>query len=129
MFVRMAFSSPMFVAGPATRYTTAAPGVIPSSSKLCITGTDGTKVKANASLSANRTLSHLEQEIDKMLSEASAKDAEEDNAFGPDKRGDEMPDDLRDRNSRMSRLKACQERLEQEKAQAEKAQQDRASVS
>jgi len=93
--------------------------------KLGKVSLDGTKVKANASLSANRTLKHLEQEIDKMLSEAAAKDAEEDKAFGPDKRGDEMPDDLRDRNSRISRLKACKERLEREKAQAQKAQQDK----
>ena len=88
--------------------------------KLGTVSLDGTKVKANASLSANRTLNHLEQEIDKMLSEASAKDAEEDKAFGLDKRGDEMPDDLRNRNSRISRLKACKERLEREKAQAQK---------
>jgi len=93
--------------------------------KLGKVSLDGTKVKANASLSANRKLKHLKQEIDKMLSEAAAKDAEEDKAFGLDKRGDEMPDDLRDRNSRISRLKACKERLEQEKAQAEKEQQDK----
>ena len=93
--------------------------------KLGKVSLDGTKIKANASLSANRTLKHLEQEIDKMLSEAEDKDAEEDKAFGPDKRGDEMPDDLRDRNSRINRLKACKERLEQEKAQAQKAQQDK----
>lgn len=60
-----------------------------------------------------------------MLSEATAKDAEEDKAFGSDKRGDEMPEDLRDRNSRISRLKACKERLEQQKAEAQKAQQDK----
>jgi hypothetical protein len=60
-----------------------------------------------------------------MLSEAAAKDAEEDNAYGADKRGDEMPDDLRDRNSRINRLKACKERLEQQKAEAEKQQQDK----
>jgi transposase len=86
---------------------------------------DGTKIKANASLSANRTLKHLEQEIDKMLSEAEAKDAEEDNAYGADKRGDELPEDMRDRKSRINRLKACKERLEQEKAEAEKQQQDK----
>ena len=63
-----------------------------------------------------------------MLSEAAAKDAEEDNAYGTDKRGDEMPEDLRDRNSRITRLKACKERLEQEKAQAQKAQQDRIAL-
>jgi len=93
--------------------------------KLGKVSLDGTKIKANASLSANRTLKHLEQEIDKMLSEAEAKDAEEDKAYGADKRGDEMPDDLRDRNSRINRLKACKERLEQEKAEAEKQQQDK----
>jgi transposase len=93
--------------------------------KLGKVSLDGTKVKANASLSANRKLKHLNQEIDKMLSEAEAKDVEEDKAYGADKRGDEMPDDLRDRNSRINRLKACKERLEQEKAEAEKQQQDK----
>ncbi len=93
--------------------------------KLGKVSLDGTKIKANASLSANRTLKHLEQEIDKMLSEAAAKDAEEDKAFGIDKRGDEMPEDLRNRESRINRLKACKERLEQEKAEAEKQQQDK----
>jgi transposase len=93
--------------------------------KLGKVSLDGTKVKANASLSANRKLKHLKQEIDKMLSEAAAKDTEEDKAFGHDKRGDEMPDDLRDRNSRMSRLKACKSRLEHQKAQAQKAQQEK----
>lgn len=93
--------------------------------KLGKVSLDGTKIKANASLAANRTLKHLEQEIDKMLSEAAAKDAEEDKALGPDKRGDEMPDELRNRNSRISRLKACKERLDGEKAQARQAQQDK----
>ncbi len=60
-----------------------------------------------------------------MLSDAAAKDAEEDKAFGPDKRGDEIPEDLRDRNSRINRLKACKERLEHEKAQARRVQQDK----
>lgn len=89
--------------------------------KLGKVSLDSTKIKANASLAANRTLKHLEQEIDKMLSKATAKDAEEDKAFGPDKRSDEMPEDLRDRNSRINRLKACKERLEREKAQARQA--------
>ena len=93
--------------------------------KLGKVALDGTKIKADASLSANRTLKHLEREIDKMLSEAAAKDAEEDNTFGADKRGDEMPEELRNRDSRINRLKACKERLEQEKAQAQKDQQDK----
>jgi transposase len=93
--------------------------------KLGKVSLDGTKIKANASLSANRTLKHLEQEIDKMLSDAEAKDAEEDKAYGIDKRGDELPEELRDRNNRINRLKACKARLEQEKAEAEKQQQDK----
>ena len=93
--------------------------------KLGKVSLDGTKIKANASLAANRKLKHLKQEIDKMLSEAAAKDAEEDKAFGIDNRGDEMPEGLRDRNSRINRLKACKERLEQEKVKAQKAQQDK----
>ena len=91
--------------------------------KLGKVSLDGTKIKANASLAANRTLNRLEQEVDKILAEAAAKDAEEDNAFGPDKRGDELPKDLQDRNSRLNRLKACKERLEREKAEARQARQ------
>lgn len=93
--------------------------------KLGTVSLDGTKMKSNASLSANRTLEHLEQEIDKMLREASVTDAQEDKTYGADKRGDEMPDDLRNRNSRLERLRACKERLEQEKAQAQQAQQEK----
>ena len=93
--------------------------------KLGNVSLDGTKIKANASLAANRTLEHLEQEIEKMLSEAQTKDAEEDSTFGADQRGDEMPEDLKDRNSRISRLKACKKRLEEEKAKVVAAQQDK----
>ena len=91
--------------------------------KLGKVSLDGTKIKANASLAANRTLKHLEREVEKMLVEADARDAEEDKAFGPEKRGDELPEDLRDRQSRLKRLKACKERLEGEKAEAKQAQQ------
>jgi len=93
--------------------------------KLGKVSLDGTKIKANASLAANRRLNHLEQEVEKMLAEAAAKDSEEDNAFGPDKCGDELPKDLQDRNSRLNRLKACKERLEREKAEARQAQQSK----
>jgi len=93
--------------------------------KLGKVSLDGTKMEANASLSANRTLKHLEQEIEKMFSEAASQDTQEDEAFGADKRGDEIPEDLRDRHSRIDRLKACQERLEREKTLARQAQQNK----
>jgi len=93
--------------------------------KLGKVSLDGTKIKANASLAANRRLKHLEQEVEKMLSEAQAKDAEEDKTFGPNNRGDELPEDLRDRNSRLERLKACKQRLECERAEAKQTQQQK----
>jgi len=74
-------------------------------------------MKAAAALESNRTYEHIESEVRKMLAEAEAKDAEEDNLYGKDKRGDELPEELRDRRSRLARLKECKERLEQEKAE------------
>ncbi len=92
--------------------------------KLGKVSLDGTKIQANASLAANRTLEHLEQQIQTILTEAAAKDAEEDKTFGSDKRGDELPEELRDRNSRLNRLKSCKERLEREKAESLQAKLD-----
>jgi transposase len=54
---------------------------------------DGTKIKANASLSANRTLNQLNEEIEQMLEEAKAADEEEDRRLGPNRRSDELPED------------------------------------
>ena len=67
---------------------------------------DGTKLKANAALDQNRTAEHLKKLVDAMLAEATAKDAAENRLFGA-ARGDELPEDLRDPNSRKERLKTC----------------------
>lgn len=80
---------------------------------------DGTKMKANASLAANRTEKYLEQEIERMLREAEEKDRQEDKRYGKDNRGDELPPELRTRKSRQARLKACKEQLDREKELAE----------
>jgi len=85
--------------------------------KVGLVALDGTKIKANAALSANRTHRHLQEEVRKMLAEAEAKDAEEDALYGKEKRGDELPQGLRDRKSRLKRLKTCKERLEREAAE------------
>ena len=77
---------------------------------------DGTKIKANAALAANRTHAHLTEEVKKMLAEAEAVDKKEDALYGKSNRGDELPEALRDRTSRLARLKECQERLEREAA-------------
>lgn len=57
-----------------------------------------------------------------MLEEAAAQDAEEDALYGADRRGDELPEHLRDRRKRLSRLKEAKARLEREAA-AEAAKQ------
>ena len=83
---------------------------------------DGTKMKANASLAANRTEKALAEEIERMLAEAEAKDAEEDAAFGEDRRGDELPENLRSREGRLKRLREAKERLARERLEAEETQ-------
>jgi transposase len=61
--------------------------------RLGLVALDGTKVKADAALDANRTARRLEAEIARMLAEAEAVDAREDRRFG-ERRGDELPEGL-----------------------------------
>ncbi len=85
--------------------------------KVGVVAIDGTKMKANAALAANRTHEAIEKEIKrevtKMLSEAETVDREEDGRHGK-KRGDELPEDMRVRKTRIERLRECKERLEKE---------------
>jgi transposase len=85
---------------------------------------DGTKIKGNASLSANRTFDQLNKEIEQMLEEAKSVDEEEDRRLGPTRRGDELPKDMEDPVSRLARLKEAKARLEA-KANAEREEQEK----
>jgi transposase len=91
--------------------------------KLGIVALDGTKIKGNTSLAANRTSETLETEVRKILHEAEAADATEDRLYGPDRRGDELPDELADPRSRIARLRECKQRLDREAQEARDAQQ------
>ena len=93
--------------------------------KVGVVSLDGTKMKANASLAANRTLEGLEKEIAAMLSEAASRDAAEDARYGKDRRGDELPEGLRRREERLRRLAECKAKLEGEKAAARRAQEEK----
>ncbi len=84
---------------------------------------DGTKIKASAALASNRTVETITAEVSRMLTEAQATDAAEDRQYGPARCGDELPEVLRDRQSRLARLQACQERLTQAAASATAQQQ------
>jgi transposase len=76
---------------------------------------DGTAIAADASPAATRTHEAIQREVDRMLGEAAAVDAAEDERYG-DARGDELPADLVDRRSRLARLRRCREELEAEQA-------------
>jgi len=93
--------------------------------KVGVVSLDGTKLKANAALSANRTLEGLEKEIAAMVSEAAARDAEEDARYGADRRGDELPEGLRHREDRLRRLRECKAKLEAEQEAARRAQEEK----
>ncbi len=56
---------------------------------------DGRKVAGNAALEQNRTKEAIEKEVARILAEAERVDAEEDEKYGPDRRGDELPEELR----------------------------------
>ncbi|MFT4559863.1 MAG: hypothetical protein ACI92S_005258 [Planctomycetaceae bacterium] len=87
---------------------------------------DGTKVKANAS--RNKAMSYdrmgpeverLQQEIDALLSRAKDSDTDDDDQFG-DLAGDEIPDELKRRESRLKKIleaKAALEEAARQKAQ------------
>ena len=72
--------------------------------KVGVVALDGTKVKANSSLAANRTYASIEEEVKRGLAEAAVRDAEEDEIYGAEQRGDEPPDDLQDRRKHLVRL-------------------------
>jgi hypothetical protein len=86
--------------------------------KVGIVTLDGTKIAADAALEANRTYETIRAEVEAMLREAESKDVEEDRLYGPEPRGDELPEALRDRGRRLERLRQCRERLEGEAAAA-----------
>ena len=94
---------------------------------------DGTKLRANASrqeaMSYERMvkkerrleveIAEIEANVDALLSEAERVDAEEDERFGPDRRGDELPEELKRRETRLQRIREAKEALEAEARETE----------
>jgi len=84
---------------------------------------DGSKVKANASkhkaMSYDRMLMQekkLREEIAKLTRAAKNQDELDNDAFGPDFRGDELPKELSTRKERLATIQAAKKRLEDRKA-------------
>jgi transposase len=78
---------------------------------------DGTKIAANAAISANAGEDKIRAEVEKIVKEAAEKDAVEDDEFG-DGRGDELPPSMRDRSGRRERIRESMQRLEEEQSKA-----------
>ena len=81
---------------------------------------DGTKIKANAS--KHKAMSYarmtdrekeLEKEVERLLDEAESVDAEEDRRYGKGVRGDELPEELRFRETRLRKIREAKKRLEE----------------
>jgi len=96
--------------------------------KLGHVALDGTKVRANASkhkaMSYRRmeeTARRLEEEVRELLQRAERTDAEEDARYGAGRRGDELPEELRFKRSRLKKIQEAMAALEaeaQEEAEA-----------
>lgn len=86
--------------------------------RVGVVSIDGTKVAANASRGANRTEETLRAEAERILGEAAAVDAAEDELFG-ETRGDELPPAFADRDGRGSRIRKALEEVDRQRTQAE----------
>ena len=92
---------------------------------------DGSKIKANASKHKAMSYARMQQaeaelaaEVEGWLKRAAAADAAEDAEHGPDRRGDEPPDWMKDKMQRLERIRAAKAALE---AQAKTAAEAKAA--
>ncbi len=93
---------------------------------------DGTKINANASKHKAMSYGRMEQEerrlkkeIEQMMREAAEMDDREDKKYGRDRRGDELPEELQRRETRLERIKAAKKLLEERAAAEEQAKSQR----
>src|SRR5699024_8143321 len=83
---------------------------------------DGRRVQGDAALDQNRTREQMTEELQDILDEAAEIDAEEDEEYGPENRGDELPEELREQEDRLERLREAKERLDAEEQQLKEEQ-------
>lgn len=96
--------------------------------KLGRVAVDGSKVKANAS--RHKSMSYgemkkqearLRDEIAEILAEADRIDEQEDELYGAEQRGDELPEGLRRRKDRLRAIQEAKKRLEARQAEVDQA--------
>jgi len=100
--------------------------------KLGYVALDGTKIRANASKHKAMSYQRLTQEearlaeqVRQLLERAEATDAAEDAQYGADRSGDELPEELQRRETRLQRIRQAKAALEEQarRRAAEQAQQ------
>ena len=79
--------------------------------RVGVLAVDGMKVRANASQHANRDYRRIAEEL---LAEAERVDREEDERFGKDRRGDELPEQLRTPEGRRAAFRRAKLELDSE---------------
>jgi transposase len=95
--------------------------------KLGRVALDGTKVKANASKHKAMSYERMKEkerairaEVRALLAQAEATDAAEDALYGADQRGDELPEELQRRESRLKKIREAKRALEERARQEAK---------
>jgi transposase len=97
--------------------------------KLGHVAVDGTKITANAS--KHKAMSYgrmkqaeaaLQREVEELFRRAEETDEREDRLYGKDKRGDELPEELAHRESRLKKIREAMEALEAEAREKAKAE-------
>jgi hypothetical protein len=88
--------------------------------KLGRVALDGSKVKANASKHKAMSYGRMEEtekllrkEVQKLMKQAEAADEEEDKRYGRDRRGDELPEEMQRRETRIARIQEAKKALEE----------------
>jgi len=100
--------------------------------KLGHVSIDGTKIKANASKHKamsykrmNETEARLQQEVEALMAAAAQADESDDAQQGKGQRGDELPEELSRRESRLKKIREAKQALEQAaKEQAERKREE-----
>ena len=100
--------------------------------KLGHVALDGTKVRANASKHKANSYDRMEKketelraEVERLLADAAATDEEEDRQYGKGNKGEDVPKELRFKQSRLRKIQEAKRALEEEaKAEAEAKRQE-----
>jgi len=78
---------------------------------LGVIALDGTKIRASAGINSfkkksewRKELARLKEEVGQALAEAEALDQAQDRQYGSDRRGDEVPDELQDKQQRIEQI-------------------------